>query len=216
MHIEAEVSLLDAFFSLETPIFFAILVPAGLIIYLTYYKQSEVMMKIRSSSNPLMTVLEHGYFFDDVYQRLTGKGVMTLSDGVHRANKTVMNGVGKPAKGILNIAERLRRANEVVIDGVGKPASGILSFANRTRNFEATFSERGPQAIANIIVKAAHGVKKYLDVLADDLLSVIAHRTIRGASHVKKVPSSSLQHYIAAALLGFVLILLLIILTMGL
>jgi hypothetical protein len=216
MHVEAEVSLLGAFFNLETPIFFAILVPAGLIIYLTYYKQSEVMMKIRSSSNPLMTVLEHGYFFDDVYQRLTGKGVMTLSDGVHRANKTVMNGVGKPAKGILNIAERLRRANEVVIDGVGKPASGILSFANRTRNFEATFSERGPQAIANIIVKAAHGVKKYLDVLVDDLLSVIAHRTIRGASHVKKVPSSSLQHYIAAALLGFVLILLLIILTMGL
>jgi NADH-quinone oxidoreductase subunit L len=215
MHVEAEVSLLGSFFSLETPIFFAILVPAGLIIYLTYYKQSEVMMKFRSSSNPLMTVLKHGYFFDDVYMRITGKGVMTLSDGVHRANKTVMNGVGKPAKGILHIADRLRRANEVVMNGVGKPASGILSLANSTRNFEAKFSERGPQAIANSIVKVAHGVKKYLDVLADDLLSIIAHRTMRGAAHVKKVPSSSLQHYIAAALLGFILILLLIILTVG-
>jgi NADH-quinone oxidoreductase subunit L len=215
MHVEAEVSLLGAFFSLETPIFFAILVPAGLIIYLTYYKQSEVMMRFRSSSNPLMTVLKHGYFFDDVYERITGKGVITLSDGVHRANKTVMDGVGKPAKGILHIADRLRRANEVVMDGVGKPASGILNLANHTRNFEAKFSEQGPQAIANSIVKVAHGVKKYLDVLADDLLSMIAHRTMRGASHVKKVPSSSLQHYIAAALLGFILILLLIILTVG-
>jgi hypothetical protein len=35
------------------------------------------------------------------------------------------------------------------------------------------------------------------------------------AAKAKKVPSSSMQHYIAAALLGFILILVLIILTMG-
>jgi len=190
MQVEAEVSLLGAFLSLETPIFFAILVPAGLIIYLTYYKHSEIMMKIRSSSNPLTTVLKHGYFFDDVYERITGKGVITFSHGIRRANETVMNGVGKPAKGILNLA-------------------------NHIRKFEMFFSERLPQAIANSIVKVATAVQKYLDVLADDLLSIIAHRTMRGASHMKKVPSSSLQHYIAAALLGFILILILIILTVG-
>jgi proton-translocating NADH-quinone oxidoreductase chain L len=191
MEVEGGVSLLGAFFSLETPIFFAILVPAGLIIYLTYYKQSEVMMKFRSSSNPLMTVLKHGYFFDDVYERITGKGVITISDGVRRANEAVMGNVGKPAQGILNLADHIRK-------------------------FEAFFSGRLPQAIANAMVKIAHSVQKYLDVLADDLLSIIAHRTMRGASQMKKVPSSSLQHYIAAALLGFILILLLIILTVGL
>jgi NADH:ubiquinone oxidoreductase subunit 5 (subunit L)/multisubunit Na+/H+ antiporter MnhA subunit len=191
MGVEGEVSLLGAFFSLETPIFFAILVPAGLIIYLTYYKQSEVMMRFRSSSNPLMTVLKHGYFFDDVYERITGKGVITISDGVRRANEAVMGNVGKPAQGILNLADHIRK-------------------------FEAFFSGRLPQAIANAMVKIAHSVQKYLDVLADDLLSIIAHRTMRGASQMKKVPSSSLQHYIAAALLGFILILLLIILTVGL
>jgi NADH:ubiquinone oxidoreductase subunit 5 (subunit L)/multisubunit Na+/H+ antiporter MnhA subunit len=190
MHVEAEVSLLGSFFSLETPIFFAILVPAGLIIYLTYYKQSEVMMKFRSSSNPLMSVLKHGYFFDDVYERITGRGVTTLSDGVRRANQSVM-------------------------DNVGVPARGIVNFAGHVRNAESSFSGRVPQAIANAIVKVAHGVKKYLDVLADDLLSIIAHRTMRGASRMKNMPSSSLQHYIAAALLGFILILLLIILTVG-
>ncbi len=191
MQVEGEVSLLGAFFSLETPIFFAILVPAGLIIYLTYYKHSEVMMRIRNSSNPLATVLKHGYFFDDVYERITGKGVMTISDGIRRANENVMARVGKPAQGILN-------------------------FANHIRTFETFFSGRLPQAIANSMVKVAHSVQKYLDVLADDLLSVIAHRTMRGArSQMKKVPSSSLQHYIAAALLGFILILILIILTVG-
>jgi len=190
MHVEAEVSLLGAFLSLETPIFFAILIPAGLIIYLTYYKHSQIMMKIRNSSNPLTTVLKHGYFFDDVYERITGKGIITISDGVRRANETVINSIGKPAQGILNLANHIRR-------------------------FETVFSGRLPQAIANSMVKVAHSVQKYLDVLADDLLSIIAHRTMRGASHMKKVPSSSLQHYIAAALLGFILILILIILTVG-
>jgi NADH-quinone oxidoreductase subunit L len=190
MRAEGEMSLFGAFFNLETPIFFAILVPTGLIIYLTYYKNSEIMKRIRSSPNPLKTILEHGYFFDDLYERIAGKGVLGLSGGVRRANETVMREVHAPAKGIVRFADGLRR-------------------------FEVLFSGRLPQAMANLIVKIANAVQKYLDVLADDLLSIIAHRTMRGASHMKKVHSSSLQHYIAAALLGFILILILIILTIG-
>ena len=108
MRVEGETSLLGAFFNLETPIFFAILVPAGLIIYLTYYKNSEFMRKIRSSSNPLTTVLKHGYFFDDLYERIAGKGIVDFSNGVRRANETVMNGVNAPAKGIVDFANRVR------------------------------------------------------------------------------------------------------------
>jgi NADH-quinone oxidoreductase subunit L len=217
MQVGAEMSLLGAFFSLETPIFFAILVPAGLIIYLTYYKHSEIMMKIRSSANPLTTVLKHGYFFDDLYERVTGRWVITFSHGVRRANETVIDGVGKPAQGILNVANYVRNFETTFSGSVPQAIAtrGVLNLANRIRNFEITFSERLPQAIANSIVKVAHNVQKYLDVLADDLLSLIAHRTMRGASHMKKVPSSTLQHYIAAALLGFILILILIILTIG-
>jgi hypothetical protein len=147
-------------------------------------------MKFRSSANPLMTVLKHGYFFDDVYERITGRGIITLSEGVRRANETVM-------------------------DNVGKPARGILSFASRVRNLESSYSGNLPQKMANLIIAVARAAQKYLDVLADNLLSIIAHRTMRGASRMKNVPSSSLQHYIAAALLGFILILLLIILTVG-
>ena len=190
LQVEAEVSLIGSFLNLETPIFFAILIPVGLIIYLTYYKQSEVMMRIRSSSNPLSTILKHGYFFDDVYERITGKGIITVSHGIRKANETVMDGVTKPAKGLINLAGHIR-------------------------NFESVFSGRLPQLIANSMIKIAGAVQKYLDVLADDLLSLIAHRTMREASRVKKLPSSSLQHYIAAALLGFILILILIIVTVG-
>jgi NADH:ubiquinone oxidoreductase subunit 5 (subunit L)/multisubunit Na+/H+ antiporter MnhA subunit len=165
MRTGAETSLLGAFFNLETPIFFAILVPTGLIIYLTYYKKSEFMLKVRNSSNPLATVLKHGYFFDDLYERVTAKGVVSFSNGVRRVELSLFGSL--------------------------------------------------PQLVANSFISAANAVHKYLDVFADELLTIIAHRTLRSASKMRKVPSSSLQHYVAAAVLGFILILILIILTIG-
>jgi NADH-quinone oxidoreductase subunit L len=165
MQVPGEMSLLGSFLSLETPIFFAILVPVGLIIYLTYYKHSEIMMKIRSSSNPFSVVLKHAYFFDDLYERVIVRGIVKFSDGV--------------------------------------------------RYVEVYLFNQLPQMVAYSVIVLANAVHRYLDVLADELLSVVAHRTLRSVSHMKRVPSSSLQHYIAAALLGFILILILIILTVG-
>ncbi|MEM2081646.1 MAG: NADH-quinone oxidoreductase subunit L [Candidatus Bathyarchaeia archaeon] len=165
MHVEAEASLLGAFLSLETPIFFAILAPAGLIIYLTYYKNSEIMSKFRSSSNPLKSVLSHGYFFDDLYEKIAAKAIVSFSSGVRSVEKFVFN--------------------------------------------------KFPQIVAWSVIVLANAVHRYLDVLADNLLNLIAHHTLRGAAHMRKVPSSSLQHYIAAALLGFILIIILLIITIG-
>ncbi|MCX8154154.1 MAG: NADH-quinone oxidoreductase subunit L [Candidatus Bathyarchaeota archaeon] len=165
MQVEAEASLLGAFFSLETPVFFAIIAPAGLIIYLTYYKNSEIMSKLRSSSNPLKTVLSHGYFFDDLYEKVTAKAIVSFSNGVRFVEKVVFN--------------------------------------------------KFPQIVAWSVIVLANAVHRYLDILADNLLTLIAHHTLRGAAHMRKVPSSSLQHYIAAALLGFILIIILLIITVG-
>jgi NADH-quinone oxidoreductase subunit L len=163
--VAGEMSLLGSFLNVETLIFAAILVPTGLIIYLTYYKNSAIMMKIRSSSNPLNTVLKHGYFFDDLYEGVIARGTVLFSSGVRK------------------------------FENVGL---GVF-----------------PQVVAGFVISFAIGVHKYLDVLADQLLNVVAHRTLTSASKMKKVPSSSLQHYLAAALLGFILILLLIIATIG-
>ena len=165
MQVEGEMSLLGSFLSLETPIFFAILVPAGLIIYLTYYKHSEIMMKIRSSSNPFSVILKHGYFFDDLYEKVIVRGIVKFSDGV--------------------------------------------------RYVEVFLFNQLPQIVAYSIIILANAVHRYLDVLADELLSIVTHRTLRSVLQMRKVPSSSLQHYIAAALIGFILILILIILTIG-
>ena len=165
MGAEGEMSLAGAFLSSETAIFLAIIIPTGLVVYLTYYKHSAIMNKIRSSSNPLSTVLKHGYFFDDLYERIAGIGIVGLSAGIRR--------------------------------------------------IELDLFQRFPQLVANSINSIARAVQKYFEVMTEKLLSLIAHRTLRSASQMKKVPSTSLQHYLAAALLGFILILILIIITIG-
>jgi len=164
MHVDIGVTLLGSFVSLETPIFLALLLPTGLIIYLTYYKNNQTMRNIAASKNPISALLSHGYFFDDFY---------------------------------------------------GAVAKGVARFSGGLRRFEDSLFSRFPQLIASSVTHTANLVQKYLDVLADQLLNILIIRTLRGASQMKKVPSSSLQHYIAAAVLGFVLIVVLIILTVG-
>jgi NADH:ubiquinone oxidoreductase subunit 5 (subunit L)/multisubunit Na+/H+ antiporter MnhA subunit len=164
MHVDIGVTLLGSFVSLETPIFLALLLPTGLIIYLTYYKNNQTMRNIAASKNPISALLSHGYFFDDFY---------------------------------------------------GAVAKGVARFSGGLRRFEDSLFSRFPQLIASSVTHTANLVQKYLDVLADQLLNILIIRTLRGASQMKKVPSSSLQHYVAAAVLGFVLIVVLIILTVG-
>jgi NADH:ubiquinone oxidoreductase subunit 5 (subunit L)/multisubunit Na+/H+ antiporter MnhA subunit len=130
-----------------------------------YYRQNASMVKIRNSQTPLKTILKHGYFFDDLYEKVIARGTTVFSGGV--------------------------------------------------RFFENTIFGVFPQLVAGFVISFAIGVHKYLDVLADQLLSIVANRTLLSASKMKKVPQSSLQHYLAAALLGFILILVLIIATIG-
>ena len=189
--VEGEVSLLGSFLNLETPIFFAILIPTGVIIYLTYYRNSALMMKVRSPKNPLAIILKHGYFFDDLYEGVFVKGTVTLSEGVKSSENVAQRGFPRGVAGSVN------------------------TFAKGVRTFENTAFSAFPQMVAGFVISFAINVHKYLDVLADELLNLVAHRTLTSASKIKKVPSSSLQHYLAAALLGFILILILIVATIG-
>ena len=191
MRVEAELSLLGAFLNLETPIFFALLAPTGLLIYLMYYKQNATMVKIRNRQTPLKTLLKHGYFFDDLYEGILAKGTVTFSGGVHSSENVASRGFPLGVAGSVN------------------------RFAKGVRFFETAAFGAFPQMVAGFVISFAINVRKYLDVLADQLLNLVANRTLSSASKMKKVPQSSLQHYLAAALLGFILIVILIIATMG-
>jgi NADH-quinone oxidoreductase subunit L len=181
-------SLLSSFVGLETAIFAIILIPAGLLVYATYWKNYSIMNSVRSAKNPIVKLLNHGYFFDDFYEKGVAKATMAFSGGV--------------------------------------------------KFFELVFLEIFPVVFANLVVRFAGGVHKYFDVAADQLLIVVAGRSVDGASKVKsidtitdkfldfiarrtvrssakarKTPLNSLQHYLAAALVGFIMLVILIIIS---
>ena len=73
--------MLGSLTDIETPIFLAILVPTGLLVYLAYYKNYMGIRSVGGGSNPIATMLKHAYFFDDFYGILV-KGLTKFSDGV--------------------------------------------------------------------------------------------------------------------------------------
>ncbi|MGA3111560.1 MAG: NADH-quinone oxidoreductase subunit L [Candidatus Bathyarchaeia archaeon] len=131
------ISLLGSFIDIETPIFLALLVPTGLLVYWAYYKNNMSIRSLGGGKNPIATMLNHAYFFDDAYYAL--------------------------------------------VKGIGKFSDGL----------------------------------KYVDDLANLGLASFAGGFERVSLKLKKVPSTTIQNYLAAGIVGFILIVVLIILTVG-
>ena len=187
MGLATETSIMGSFVSLETLIFALILIPSGLLVYATYWKNYSIMNAIRSAKDPLAKLLSRGYFLDEFYEKGVAMAFMVFSRGV--------------------------------------------------KFFEVVFLDYFPVIFGNYVIRFAGGVHKYLDVAADQLLIVIAGRSVEGASKVKtldnaadklldiigrrtvrasrtkRAPVSSLQHYLAAALIGFIMLVILIIIS---
>jgi NADH-quinone oxidoreductase subunit L len=130
-------SLLGSFTDAETPIFLALLVPTFVVVYWSYYKNYMNIRNIGGGSNPIATMLNHAYFFDDLYY--------------------------------------------AIAKGIGKLSVGV----------------------------------KFIEDSANRLTVVFAYGVERTAERLKKVPSTTIQNYIAAGAVGFILIVILIILTIG-
>ena len=161
MGTEAELSFVGSFLGLESAIFAAIIIPTGLLVYATYWRNYSVMNAIRSTKNPIAKLLNKGYFFDAFYEK------------------------------------------------AAVPA--FIKFAKGLKFCEVVGFEIFPIVFANAVVRFAGGVHKYFDVLADQLLIVVAGRTVKCASKIKS--ANSLQHYLAAALVGFIMLVILIIIS---
>ena len=95
---------------------------------------------------------------------------------------------------------------------------GLSKFSDGVRHFENVISVF-PLKFGQSVIRIANGVHVYFDTKADNsldkLINVLSNRTLTGVSKMRKAPSASLRNYIAAAVLGFILIVILIILTIG-
>jgi NADH-quinone oxidoreductase subunit L len=92
-------------------------------------------------------------------------------------------------------------------------AGGIIRVTKGLEHVETTVFARLPYFLANGVTKLAHGTHKYLDVLIDKMLYIAAKKTLAHSSKVGKIHDESLQRNIAAALLGFLIVLIIVIVT---
>ncbi|MGB9958918.1 MAG: NADH-quinone oxidoreductase subunit L [Candidatus Bathyarchaeales archaeon] len=93
-------------------------------------------------------------------------------------------------------------------------AKGVLLISKGLKKVETAFFNCLPQLVANGVIRLAQNTQKYLEVFADELLYLATNKTLASASKIRKLRSSSMEHYIAAAIIGFLIILILIIATM--
>jgi NADH-quinone oxidoreductase subunit L len=97
-------------------------------------------------------------------------------------------------------------------------SKGISKFSEGVRRFENVIS-LSPLKFGQSIIRIANGVHLYFDTKADSsldkLINVLSNTTLTGVSKMRKAPSASLRNYIAAAVVGFIIIAVLIILTIG-
>jgi NADH-quinone oxidoreductase subunit L len=87
LHVETA-GLLAAFTSLEFPIFIALLIPTGLLVYFSYYKGFNAIRNVANTNNPIVTLLKHAYFVDDFYNVIV-KGLAKISQGLARIEDTL-------------------------------------------------------------------------------------------------------------------------------
>jgi NADH:ubiquinone oxidoreductase subunit 5 (subunit L)/multisubunit Na+/H+ antiporter MnhA subunit len=97
-------------------------------------------------------------------------------------------------------------------------ARGISKFSDGVRHFENVISIF-PLKFGQSVIHIANGIHVYFDTKADNsldkLINVLSNTTLTGVSKMRKAPSASLRNYIAAAVVGFIIIAVLIILTIG-
>jgi len=162
MHVNVEIGLGEVF-SVSTLIFILVLLVGGIPIYIFYYRKSRLLEFVTRHLAPLNTVLEHGYFFDDFYEKVVAGGITKAAQGLGYVEDTVFT--------------------------------------------------RLPYFVADGVTTMARGTHKYFDILVDRILYVAANRTLAYSSKIGKRQNESLQRYVAAALLGFLIVLVIVIVT---
>lgn len=93
-------------------------------------------------------------------------------------------------------------------------AGGFMKVAKGLGYIEDKILTRLPYFVAEGVINLARGTHKYFDVLVDRMLHVATNRTLAHSSKIGKKQNESLQRNIVAALLGFLIILIIVIITM--
>jgi len=92
-------------------------------------------------------------------------------------------------------------------------AGGLMKVARGFGYIEGAFFTRLPYLVADGVTSVARGTHKYFEILVDQMMYTAANKTLARHPKIEKTRDDSLQRYIAAALLGFLVLLVIVIIT---
>jgi NADH:ubiquinone oxidoreductase subunit 5 (subunit L)/multisubunit Na+/H+ antiporter MnhA subunit len=180
MHINMKMDLSEVLNPLIS-IFLLTLIAGGLPIYFAYYREVKMGRNI-GQIFVLNKILENGFFFDIFYERKIAQGVLACSSVLRHIEKEVFG-----------------RLPHIL-------ASKITACSSVLRHIEKEVFGRLPHILASKITALAYGVQRYFDALLDRLLYVGVSKTLTSTSKIRRGEPKSMKHYIAAILIGFLLI----------
>jgi NADH-quinone oxidoreductase subunit L len=190
MRVNVEVSLSE-FTSFSTLIFVLVLFIGGFPTYFAYLRKPLMLDKIRKTKlASIDKILERGYYFDIIYDKLLVNSFVKFSSGVSHYVETL----------------GLERLPYLV-------ARGAMNLARGTHMYVDVFLDRLCYVIAGGAVRSARGTHKYADVLLDNILYLIAGKAVRHGARIKSVHTGSLPHFVTATVLGFLFLCILLLLT---
>jgi len=169
---------------LEPMMLAIVLLLGGLPTYLIYQKKTLRLDKLRGGIlAPFDWVLQNGYFFDFIYERIA-RGFVGASSFICEAVES--KAMARFPYAVSGIVERL--------------AHGVLGFV------EIKILGALPELIAVVTVKLSHLALVYFDA-ALDRLTTIATDVVSLQSHkIRRMDSFALPRYVLAAALGLLLL----------
>jgi hypothetical protein len=200
--------------SATSAIILAIAVPLA---YYLYYKRRATSLFFARNllANPLYLIISNGYYFDAVYYKVLN-GVMGVGQAIHRTIETagilkfpyvIAGGASKIAQGTHDYIEAfLDRFIYVISDG------GVVA-AHKTHVHLEAFLDRFCYILAGGTVETARVTHEYIDSFLDKLVYLFAGKTVEHGQKIKKVHRGPLPDFVLAAMLGFFLIIILLLLT---
>ena len=213
IHFEASTSGV-LFASATSAVILAIALPSA---YYLYYKRHATSLFFARNllNNPLYLIISNGYYFDAVYYKLLS-GVMGLSQftynviemaGLQRFPYVIAGGASSIARGTHDYIEAFLDRFVYVIAG------GAVLTARKTHVHLEAFLDRFCYILAGGTVETARVTHEYIDSFLDKLVYVFAGKTVEHGQKIKKVHRGHLPDFVLAAVLGFVLIIILLLLT---
>jgi NADH-quinone oxidoreductase subunit L len=200
--------------SAASAVILAIAVPTA---YYLYYKRRATSMFFARNllKNPLYLLISNGYYFDAVYYKILS-GVMGLSQftynviemaGLQRFPYVVADGASRIAHGTHDYIEAFLDRFVYVIAG------GAVITAHKTHEHLEAFLDRFCYILAGGTVETARVTHEYIDSFLDKMVYLFAGKTVEHGQKIKKVHRGHLPDFVLAAVLGFVLIIILLLLT---